>query len=124
MLKVYSILFSLFVFIGCSSSAGTITADALSSALSSSIVLSLSCSNATQVQTDVSSKIQSWFEMQISSTNPPSILQTLCSNTIKEIVPTLIGTTVPANWGCSGALVTDIASSLAASACGSIAARR
>jgi hypothetical protein len=97
--KVFALCLLSLLFFGCSKdTAKTITADVVAPALSSTIISTLSCA-ATQVVTDdVKAVVNKWFSVQ--SETQKGVVQNLCKAAIADIVPTLIGATVPTTWQC------------------------
>ena len=106
-----------FIISGCSTAAKTIEASVMSTALSSTIITSLSCANTAVVQADVTTEVNKWFALQGQKGGP---VQALCTTAIAQIVPSLIGSTVPATWGCTGVVMKDVANVIATLACSAI----
>jgi hypothetical protein len=104
---------------GCSK---TMTADMISNSLGSSLVSTLNCANPAVVKADVKARVDKWFGLQQKAIGGigGAILQSLCTTAIGEIVPTLIGATIPQTWGCSLSNVDGLATKLSKLACGGI----
>ena len=104
-------LFLVLAFTSCDGdSAKKITADVLSQGLSSGIIVSLDCKNATAVKADVKTQMYRWFSIEAKE---KSIAASLCKAAIKGVVPSLIGAAAPATWECKVTTVTNLAAVLA-----------
>lgn len=94
----------LLLLVSCSG-AKTISADLLSKSLTTVISSSLSCQNSTAVEADVKKEVDKWFGLKLDK----GVGADLCKIAVMSILPALIGTTVPAAWGCSGQAPSDLA---------------
>jgi len=118
-------LVSLFLACSCSNSSNTakvITADLLAAGLTTAVNTALTCQNTAVVQADISAAVNKWFSLQATpaTTVEKGIVQDLCQTAIASIVPTLIGATVPATWGCKLTTLDNAAQILATAACANI----
>lgn len=97
----------LLLMVSCSQSK-QITADLLTSSMTSVITASLSCQDSTAVQVDVKLQVDKWFEQKQSK----SIGSDLCQAAVSALLPALVGSTVPAAWKCTGKAPADLAAKI------------
>ena len=115
-------VFALFFAFGCSEGttpAKTITADLLAGGLTTATITSLDCEAKDVVGTDIKTAVYKWFQMD-SQRSEKGIVQDLCKTAISEIVPSLIGTAIPATWNCKQTKLDNAAETLANLACSNI----
>lgn len=107
--------------VACSNTTKTVTADLVSSALATATVTALDCTGTDAVKADVTTAVNKIFNVQsTATTTEKGIVQSLCKTVVAEVVPTLIGTAVPATWNCKLNKLDNAATVLAESACANI----
>jgi hypothetical protein len=114
-----ALIMGLFLF-GCSgnNNAKVITADIVEASLSSAVISTFDCVAIEVVKADVKTNVDKWF--QLDQQRQKGIVQDLCKTAIAEIVPSLIGTALPATWQCKNTKVDTAAAILANLACSTI----
>lgn len=114
------IVISMLFFSGCTGdTAKVITADLLSTTLSTSIITALDCQEAEVVKEDVKSEINKWFGLK----QDKGIIQNLCKTAISEVVPMLFGATmnvIKPSWKCTITKIDNAAQMLSELACNNI----
>lgn len=111
------VLIALFA-VSCSEATKVVTADLVAGALTTATVVALDCTSQDVVKTDISAAVDKWFKIQ--ATQQAGVVQDLCKAAIAEVIPTLIGTTIPATWNCKQTKLDNIAVILADKACANI----
>lgn len=121
MKKFFALALIALVAVACSNATKTVTADLVSSALSTATVTALDCTGTDAVKADVTTAVNKVFNIQSTETaTEKGIVKDLCKTVVAEVVPTLIGTAVPATWNCKLAKLDNAATVLAESACANI----
>lgn len=119
MKKFFALALIALVAVACSNATKMVTADLVSSALSTATVTALDCTGTDAVKADVTTAVNKVFNIQSTETEK-GIVKDLCKTVVAEVVPTLIGTAVPATWNCKLAKLDNAATVLAESACANI----
>lgn len=109
------------VSVSCSNATKAVTADIVSGALSTATVTALDCAGVDAVKTDVTAAVNKVFNV-VSTATPTDkgIVQNLCKTVVAEVVPTLIGTTIPTAWSCKLNKLDNAAVVLADLACANV----
>lgn len=111
------LLVALFAF-SCSESTKVVTADLVAGSLSTVTITALDCEAKDVVKADITTAVHKWFKIQ--EETQQGILKDLCKASIAEVVPTLIGATIPPTWNCKQTKLDNAAEYLAEKACADI----